>query len=104
MKKAAHWRTDAFALWCWKRILRIPWTARRSKQTILKEINPEYTLEDSNSGKDWGQEEKGVAEDEMVGWYLQLNEKVFEQTPGDSEAQGNLACCSAQGLKESDMT
>ena len=44
IKKAEHWRTDAFQLWCWRRLLRVPWTARRSKQSILKEINPEYSL------------------------------------------------------------
>ena len=42
---AEHWRTDAFELWCWKRCLRVPWTARRSNQSILKEVNPEYSLE-----------------------------------------------------------
>ena len=45
MKKAEHWRIDAFELWCWRRFLRVPWTARRSNQSILKEINPEYSLE-----------------------------------------------------------
>ena len=45
MKKAEHRRVDAFELWCWKRLLRVPWTARRSNQSILKEINPEYSLE-----------------------------------------------------------
>ena len=45
LKKAEHWRTDAFKLWCWRRLLRVPWTARRSNQSILKEINPEYSLE-----------------------------------------------------------
>ena len=45
MKKAEHWRIDAFELWCWRRLLRVPWTARRSNQSIPKEINPEYTLE-----------------------------------------------------------
>ena len=45
IKKAEHQRTDAFELWCWRRLLRVPWTARRSKQSILKEINPEYSLE-----------------------------------------------------------
>ena len=45
IKKAEHWRTDAFELWCWRRFLRVPWTARRSNQSILKEINPEYPLE-----------------------------------------------------------
>ena len=45
IKKAEHWRTDAFELWCWRRLLRVPWTARRSNQSILKEISPEYSLE-----------------------------------------------------------
>ena len=44
IKKTEHWRIDAFELWCWRRLLRVPWTARRSKQSILKEINPEYSL------------------------------------------------------------
>ena len=45
IKKAEHRRTDAFELWCWRRLLRVPWTARRSNQSILKEISPEYSLE-----------------------------------------------------------
>ena len=45
IKKAEHWRTDAFELWCWRTLLRVPWTARRSNQSILKEISPEYSLE-----------------------------------------------------------
>ena len=45
IKRAEHWRTDAFELWCWRRHLRVPWTARRSNQSILKEISPEYSLE-----------------------------------------------------------
>ena len=45
IKKAGHWRIDAFVLWCWRRLLRVPWTARRSNQSILKEISPEYSLE-----------------------------------------------------------
>ena len=45
IKKAEHQRTDAFKLWCWRRFLRVPWTARRSNQLVLKEINPEYSLE-----------------------------------------------------------
>ena len=44
IKKAEHWRIDAFELWCWRRLLRVPWTARRSNQSILKEISPEYLL------------------------------------------------------------
>ena len=57
---------------------------------------------DPDAGKDWGQEEKGTTEDEMVGWHHQLNGHEFEQTPGDSVGQGGLACCSPWGLKESD--
>ena len=59
---------------------------------------------DPDAGKDWGQEEKGAEEDEMVGWHHWLNEHEFEQTPGDSERQENLACCSPWGCKELDMT
>ena len=89
IKKAECWRIDAFELWCWRRLLRVPWTGGRSNQSILKEINPEYSLEglveaavfwppdaksqltgkDPDAGKDWGQEEKGVIENEMVGWH-----------------------------------
>ena len=45
IKKAEHWRIDAFELWCWRRVFRVPWTARRSNQSILKELSPEYSLE-----------------------------------------------------------
>ena len=55
---------------------------------------------DPNAGKDWRQEKKGTTEDEMIGWPHQLNEPKFEQTLGDSEGQGNLACCSPWGCKE----
>ena len=59
---------------------------------------------DPNAGKDWGQEEKGMTEDEMVGWHHQLNGHKFEQTLGDRDGQGSLACCSPWGHKESDTT
>ena len=98
---------------------KISWTARRWKQSILKEINPEYSLEglmlklklqyfgylmwranslgkNSDAGKDWRQEEKGLAEDEMAGWHHWLNGHEFEQTPGDSEGQGSLVFCSTK--------
>ena len=90
IKKAEHWRTDTFKLWCWRRLLRVPWTAKRSNQSILKEISPECSLEglmvkpDSpilwppDAGKDWRWEEKGTKEDEMVGWHYQLNGYEFE--------------------------
>ena len=147
IKKAEHWRIDAFELWFWRRLLRVRWTARRSNQSILKEISPKYPLEgllpklklqyfghlmwradslektlespldckqikpvhpkrnqswifigrtdaevpilwppdakswltgkDPDAGKDWGQEEKGTTEDEMVGWHYQLSIHQF---------------------------
>ena len=117
MKKAEHQRIDAFELWCWRRLLRVPWTARRSNQSILKEISPGCSLEglmlklklqyfghlmrrvDSlektfDAGRDWGQEEKGPTEDEMAGWHPRLSGCEFELTPLDSKGQGNLECCS----------
>ena len=85
VKNAEHRRIDAFELWCWRRLLRVPWTAKRSNQFILKEISPGISLEgmmlklklqyfghlgkDSDAGRDWGQEEKGTTEDEMAGWH-----------------------------------
>ena len=123
--KAECWRIDGVELWCWRRPLRVSLTARRSIQSILKEISPEYSLEgpmlklqyfghlmrraeslekDLDAGKDWGQQEKGVTEDEMVRWHLQLNGYEFEQTLGDSEGQGSLASCSSWGCKESNTT
>ena len=118
IKKAEPWRIDAFELWCWRRLLRIPWTTRRSNQSILKEINPEYSPniaeapilrppdeknrlfgKDPDSGKDWRQEEKGTTENEMVGWHHSLNGHEFEQTQGDGEGWGSLACCSLWGHK-----
>ena len=101
IKKAECQRTDAFELWCWRRLLRVPWTARRSNQSILKEISPECSLEGlmlklklQNFGHliwraDWfektlmlgkirRQEEKGTTEDEMVGWHHRLNGYEFK--------------------------
>ena len=128
IKKAECWRIDAFELWCWRRLLRVPWTAKRSNQSVLKEISPEYSLEglmlklklqcfgylmwrtdsgsgkDPDPGKDWRQEEKGTTEDEMVVWHHWLDWHEFEQAPGIGDGQGSLACCSPWGLKELDMT
>ena len=101
IKKAEHRRMDAFEVWCWRRLLRVPWTARRSNQSFLKEISPEYSLEELMlklklqyfghliwrtdsfektliAGKDWRQEEKGTTEDELVGWHHWLNGHEFE--------------------------
>ena len=100
VKKAECRRIDAFELWCWRRLLRVPGTARRSNQSILKEISPGCSLEgmtlkaetpklwpphmnswligkDPNAGKDWGQEEKGTTEDEMAGWHHQFDGHGF---------------------------
>ena len=59
---------------------------------------------DPDAGKDWGQEEKGTTEDEMVGWHHWLNGHELEQTPGDGDGQGGLVCCSPWSCKDSDTT
>ena len=99
LKKTEHWRIDAFELWCWRRLLRVPWTARRSNQSILKgnqswifigRTEAETPIlwspdaknwligKDHDAGKEWRQEEKGMTEDEMVGWHHRLNGHEFE--------------------------
>ena len=100
VKKAEYRRIDAFELWGWRRLLRVPWTARRSNQSILKEISPgcsleglilklklQYfghlmrradSLEKTDAGRDWAQEEKGTTEDEMAGWHHRLDGREFE--------------------------
>ena len=127
IKKAECQKIDAFELWFWRRLLRVPWTARRSKQSILKEISPGCSLEglmlklklqyfghlmwraDSlektmKLGKIEGKEEKRTSEDEMVGWHHWLDGHGFGWTPGVCEGQGGLVCCRSWGLKESDTT
>ena len=124
IKKADRWSIDAFELWCWRRLLRVSWTARTSNQSIIKEISPGCSLEglmlrlklqyfghlmrrvDSleKTGRDWGQEEKGTTEDEMAGWHHQLNGREFGWTLGVGNWQGVLACCNSWGCKESNMT
>ena len=122
IKKVECKRIDAFELWCWRRLLRVPWTARRSNQSILKEISPKYSLEglmlklklqyfghlmwrtDSLEKtlmlEDWRQGEKGMTEDEMVGWHHWLDGHEFEQALGVGDGQGGLACCSPWRCKE----
>ena len=175
--KAEPRRIDAFEPWCWRRLLKVPWTARRSNQSILKEISPGISLEGmmligegngnplqcsclenprdgeawwaaiygvaqsrtwlkrlsssssssndakaetpvlwpphakswltgkiSDAGRDWGQEEKGMTEDEMAGWHHRLDRRESEWTLGVGDGQGGLACCNSWGRKESDMT
>ena len=100
VKKAEHQRIDAFELWCWKRLLRVPWTARRSNQSILKETSPgcsleglmlklklQYfehlmrradSLEKTDAGRDCGEEEKGTIQDEIAEWYHRLDGRESE--------------------------
>ena len=102
IKKAEHWRIDAFELWCWRRCLRVPWTARRSNPSFrMQPVHPKRNQhwifigrtyveaktpilwppdakswligKDPDAGKDWRQEEKGTTEDERVGWHHRLN-------------------------------
>ena len=110
-------------LWCWRRLLRVPWTARTSNQFILKEISPGCSLEglmlklklpiiwlphakswligrDPDAGRDCGQVEKGTTEDEMAGWHHRLNGHKFGWTPGVGDGQGDLACCNSWGRNE----
>ena len=126
VKKAEHRWTDAFELWCWRRLFRVPWTARRSNQTILKEISPGCSLEglmlklklqyfghlmwraDSFEktlmlGKIEGRRRRGW-QDEMAGWHHRLNGHGFRWTLGVGDGQGGLMCCSSWGHKESDTT
>ena len=120
------WRIYSFELRCWRKLLGVPWTTKRPNQSILKEISPECSLEGlilklklqyfglfakssifgkgPDAGKDWGQEEKGATENEMVGWHHRLNGLEFEQTQGDSEGQRSPVCCSPWGYKELDTT
>ena len=127
IKKADHRRIDAFELWCWRRLLRVPWTARRSNQSILKEITPGCSLEglmlklklqyfghlmqraDSFEktlmlGKIEGRRRRGWQRMKMVRWHCRLNGHESEQALGDGDGQGSLVRCSPWGHKESDMT
>ena len=103
IREAARWIIDGFELWCWRKLLRIPWTARRPNQLMLKEINPwifirridveaedpkhwppdmksRLTGENADAGKDWWQKEKGAAEDEMVREHYPSSEYELERS------------------------
>ena len=126
IKKAKHWRIDAFELWCWRRLLRVPWTSKRSNQSILKEINPEYSLEglmlrlklqyfshltgrtDSLEKtlmltKIEGRSRRGW---QRMKWLdgitdsMDINLRKLRETVEER----SLACCSPRGHKESDTT
>ena len=128
VKKAEHRRIDTSELWCWRRLLRVPWTARRSNQSLLKEISPEYSLEglmlklklqyfghlmlrvDSlektlmlggigDRRRRGRQRMRG-----MDGWHHGLDGHEFEQALGVGDGQGILVCYSPWACKESDMT
>ena len=125
-KKAEHQRIDASELWWWRRLLRVPWTARRSNQSILEEISPEHSLEglmlklklqsfvhlmrraDSfektlvlglieRRRRRGGQEEKRMTEDKMLGWHHRLNGHGFGWTLAVGDGQGGLVCCGSWG-------
>ena len=123
VKKAVHRRTDASELWCWRRLFRFPWTTRRSNQSILKEISPEYSLKglmfklklqyfdhliqrtDSSEktlmlGKIEGRKRRGLQR--IRCWmHHQLNGHGFGWTLGVTDGQGDLACHDSRGRKES---
>ena len=127
MKKAECRIIDAFELWCWRRLLRVPWTAGRANQSWMlgdkswvfigrTDVEAETPIlwppdvkscliwKDPDAGKDWRREEKETTEDEMVGWHHRLNGHGFGWTLGVGDGQGGLACCGSWGWKESDAT
>ena len=124
VKKAERWRIDAFELWCWRRLLRVPWTARISNQSILKEISPGISLEgmmlklklqyfshlmwrvDSLEktlmlGGTEGRRRRGRP---RMRWHHRLGGRESEWTLGVGDGQGGLVCCNSWGRKESDTT
>ena len=127
IKKAERWRIDAFELWCRRRLLRVPWDCKEIQPVHSKgdqswvfigrsDVEAETPIcwppdvkswliwKDPDAGKDWGQEEKGTTEDEMVGWHHRLNGHEFGWTLGVGDRQGGLACCGSWGRKELDTT
>ena len=126
MKKAEHWIIDSFELCYWRRLLRVPWTSRRSNQSTLKEISPEYSLEGltlklklqyfgtcyeelTHLKRLWCWEllkavGEGTTEDELAGLHHWLNGREFAHALGTHDGQTSLVYCSPRGQKESDMT
>ena len=124
IKKAEHWTTDAFEPWCWRRLLRVPWTARRSNQSILKEIGPGCSLVGlilklklqyfghlmqrvGSFEKSWERLRAGGEGDrECNGWMASLTQWtwVWVDSPWVDDGQGGLACFSSWGCKELDTT
>ena len=115
IKKAERWEIDAFELWCWKRLLRVldskenkPVNPKGNQLWIFvgrsdaeaeapvlwpSDVKNWHIGKDLDAGKDWGQEEKGMTEGEMVRWHHRLNRHGFGWTPGVGDGQGCLACC-----------
>ena len=102
-KKAERRRIDAFELWCWRRLLRVPWTARRSNPWVFigrtdveaetpilwpPDVMSWHIWKDPDYGNDWGREEKGTTEDEMVGWQHRLNGHEFGWALGVDDGHG----------------
>ena len=124
IKKAERQRIDAFELWCWRRFLSVPWTARRSNSNpkgnqpwifiVRTDAEAETPIlwppdvknwllgKDPDASNNWRREEKGTTEDEMVGWHHELDGHEFEQALGVDDGQGILMCCSPWVPKESD--
>ena len=124
--KAEHRRIDAFELWCWRRLFESPLDCKEIQPVHFKEISPacslegmtlklklQYfghlmwrvdSLEKTDAGRDWGQGEKGMTEDEMAGWHHWLDGRESQWTPGVGDGQRGLACCDSWGCKESDTT
>ena len=119
------WRIDAFELWCWRRLLRVPWTARRSNQSVLKEISPGCSLKglmlklklqysgylmqriDSLEktlmlGGTGGKRRRGWQRMRWLDGITRLDGRESEWTPGVGDGEGGLACCDSWGRKESD--
>ena len=126
IKKVERWRIDAFELWCWRRLLRVPWTGTlkpvnskgnqswifidrtdaEADTTVLwpPDAKSWFTGKDPDLGKIEHRRRRGLTEDEMVGWHHKLNGHGFGLTPGVGDGQGGLACCSSWGHKELDTT
>ena len=127
IRKAECRRTDAFELWCWRRPLESPLDCKeiqpvhsegdqpwdffgrndaKAETPVLWWPHAKSWLigKDSDAGRDWGQEEKGMTEDEMAGWHHWLDGHEIEWTPGVGDGQGGLACCDSWGCKELDTT
>ena len=130
IRKVEHWKMDTFELWCWRRLFRVPWTVRRSNQSIVKEISPEYSLEGqmmkpklqyfghlceelTHWKRPWCWEGLGAGGEgdsrgwdggmaSLAGWHHCLDGRESEWTPGVGDGQGGLACCHSWGHKESD--